>query len=98
LGRCEIPLPHNPWVPGSSPGCPIFFSINSYKNKLIKDSMSKIIHPSNPTEAIEECYKVFILAMGLQSGYKQGLIDQKCITERIEIPKDWRNFKHKPKA
>jgi hypothetical protein len=52
--------------------------------------MLERIHPQNPIEAIDESYKSFTLAMRLQGGFSQGLIDQKCFTNRTEIPSDIR--------
>lgn len=52
--------------------------------------MLEQIHPENPIQAIDETYKTFVLAMRIQSGFKEGLINQKCFTSSIEIPSDLR--------
>lgn len=52
--------------------------------------MLEQIHPENPTQAIDETYKTFVLSMRIQNGFKEGFIDQKCFTSSIEIPSDLR--------
>jgi hypothetical protein len=50
--------------------------------------MLEQIHPSNPIEAIDESYKTLELALRLQRGFRQNLIDKKCFTDRIKISSD----------
>lgn len=50
------------------------------------------IHLENPILAIDETYKIFVLAMRLKNGFKGGFINQKCFTSSLEISSDLRMY------